>query len=139
MSPLFGASVKRELTVLTFIGTSTFSHNSAHYDGGAVVTASDAVFSMSGTINNSANNGGAILAVVNPSVSFAGTSSFISNSVMQGGAISVNSNSKLVFNKSFTFTNNGEEAVRVQCIWLLVQFSRSCPTRVCVGRTIMHV
>ena len=58
-------------------------------------------------INNSANNGGAILAVVNASVSFTGTSSFISNLAMQGGAISVNSNSKLVFNKSFTFTNNG--------------------------------
>ena len=90
---------------------------------------------MSGTnhfIHNSANNGGAILAVVNASVSFTGTSSFISNLAMQGGATSVNSNSRLVFNKSCSFTNKmdiiQEEAVGVQFIWVLVQLSRFCPT-----------
>ena len=70
-------------TVLTFIGKSSFSNNSAQ------------------------GNGGAIAAETNISLSFTGTSNFNSNSALQGGAIFAIRNSTLTFNGANTFTNNG--------------------------------
>ena len=92
---------------MIFIGA---SHNSAGYEGGAIVTG-DAVLRFNGTnnfINNSANNGGAIYAVGYTSLSFTGTSSFSNNSAMQGGAISANFYSTLTFNRNINFSNNGQ-------------------------------
>ena len=97
---------------LVFVGISNFSHNSAGYEGGAIVTA-DGAFTFSGTnifINNAANNGGA---AVEMSLGFTGTSSFISNSAMQGGAISANSDVTLTFNRT-NFTNN-EHNIKDSC------------------------
>ena len=58
-------------------------------------------------INNSANNGGAIFAVVHVSLCFTGTSSFMSNFAIQGGAICANSYITLTFSGNINFTNNG--------------------------------
>ena len=95
---------------LIFIGAINFSHNSAVYEGGAIVTG-DAVLRFNGTnnfFNNSANNGGAIYAAGYTSLSFTGTSSFSSNSAINGGAISANFYSTLTFNRNINFTNNGQ-------------------------------
>ena len=95
---------------MSFIGTNEFTHNSAGIEGGAVVTADNGVLTFNGTnnfINNSANNSGAIFAVVNASSCFTGTSSFSNNSAIQGGAISANSDITLIFDGNISFINNG--------------------------------
>ena len=96
---------------MNFVGASNFSHNSAGYEGGAIVTADNGVLIFNGTnnfFNNLADNGGAIFAVVNMSMSFTGTSSFSRNVTKQGGAISSNSRCILTFNGSISFSNNGQ-------------------------------
>ena len=78
-------------------------------------------------INNSANNGGAIFAVVHVSPCFTGTSSFTSNFAIQGGAICANSYITLTFSGNINFNNNGHNIrdSRGGAIYLVIDSSFS--------------
>ena len=104
-------------TLLLFIGTSIFSHNSAQWTGGAIYIEINVVFTLNGTnnfINNSAHYyGGAIntddtLDNVDNVLTFSGTNNFIGNSVEvygTGGAINTG-NAVLTFTGTNNFINN---------------------------------
>ena len=106
---------------LSFIGSNTFSHNTAGYDGGAIASYKNVVFTFIGVsnfINNSAQRfGGAIRANSNTSLNFAGTSIFTRNSAVydsthnsadygDGGAIDTYENGVLTFTGNSSFSNN---------------------------------
>ena len=91
-----------------FLGTSTFSNNTAHY-GGVINALYEVVFTFNGTnnfINNSAKEYGGAISAYEGVFTFTGFSSFSSNSAKQGGATSAYYNSKLTFYGNISFTNN---------------------------------
>ena len=112
-----GAIYAESNTMLTFIGTSDFRHNSAEQRGGAIYAHENVVLTFHGPnnfINNSANSvsGGAIFAESNASLSFIGTSNFCHNSAEQyGGAIEVYVSSVLTFNGTNNFINNSANSI----------------------------
>ena len=107
----FGGAINAETnTLLTFSGTSNFTHNSAEV-GGAISTFHNVAVIFSGTnnfISNKANDyGGAIYAENNTSLSFHGTNKFSHNSAEQfGGAITTAYNVVITFNGTNTFFSN---------------------------------
>ena len=104
----FGGAIDAESNVLvTFIGASVFSNNSAGLSGGAISIATNVVLTFDGTykfISNSAKyRGGAIFAIENILLMFTGTNVFsnnIANAV--GGAIYA----AIDISSSFTGTSN---------------------------------
>ena len=98
-------------TILSFIGASNFSYNSADRSGGAIEARDNVKITFNGTnnfINNSAsNNGGAIHAQSNITLSFIGTSNFSQNLAGRyGGAINAYNNTVLTFHGTTCFINN---------------------------------
>ena len=106
---------------LSFIGSNTFSHNTAGYNGGAIDSYKNVVFTFIGVsnfINNSAQRfGGAIRANSNSSLNFIGSSTFTCNSAVydsnhnsagygDGGVIDIYENSVLTFTGNSNFSNN---------------------------------
>ena len=105
-----GAIYAQANTLLSFNGTSNFTHNSAKV-GGAVVTADNVTVTFNGTNNFTSNSashsGGAILAVSNTLLNFIGTNEFTHNSAEQnGGAIFAITNTSLTFIGTNNFTHN---------------------------------
>ena len=103
-------------TLLTSIGTTCFSNNSANRDGGAIYAETKTLLKFAGNsdfITNKASSGGAISTGDYVVITFTGTNNFISNSAMKGGAISANHNSKLTFDGNVSYTNNGHDNTNV--------------------------
>ena len=106
-----GAIYAKTNSSLTFIGTSTFSYNSAEVYGGAINVEKYSLLRFLGTTTFSSNRagyvGGAIDAYEAVAITFNGSSSFSSNSAEGGGAIIAYYNSTLTFDGNISFTNNG--------------------------------
>ena len=105
-----GAICAQANTLLSFNGTSNFTHNSAEV-GGVIGTAENVIVTFSGTnvfFNNSASGGGgAFFAGSNTLLSFIGTNEFSHNSAEQnGGAIYATSSTSLTFIGTNEFTHN---------------------------------
>ena len=104
-----GAISASHNTVISFIGTSNFTNNSA-LDSGAIYTSESTVLGFNGSnnfISNSAvGGGGAIYTFENTKLSFNGANNFINNSALNGGAIYSLENTRLSFNGTTNFINN---------------------------------
>ena len=110
ISGVGGAVYAEANTLLSFSGTSNFSHNSAQV-GGAICIVGNVAFTFNGTnmfVNNAASDsGGAIYAGSNTLLSFIGTNEFSHNSAERhGGAIYAMTNISLIFIGTNDFTHN---------------------------------
>ena len=112
--------VENDVSV-TFIGNTSFIHNTAGFDGGAIDSYKNVILTFIGTnnfINNSAQRfGGAIRANSNTSLIFNGINNFTHNSAVynsthnsagygDGGVIDIYENGVLNFTGKSNFSNN---------------------------------
>ena len=102
-----GGVIYESYGTLSFIGSSSFSHNSAA-EGGAIYTEYSTV-TFKGTnkfMGNSAKTGGAFLTRYNVVLTFNGISSFFNNSAISGGAVYASATNRENILLSFIGTSN---------------------------------
>ena len=106
-----GAIYANTNSLLSFIGTSTFRHNSAERYGGVIYAKVNTLLSFSGTStfrhNSAGRYGGAIAAYENVVFMFHGANNFINNTAeLYSGAIDAYVNVELTFYGTNNFINN---------------------------------